>query len=775
MGRKLGFGSLFSNSFASLARVILHRLVGALALSVLLAPSVLAEKPRPPRAKNVEVTVMRGGSVQIPLRGFERSLNRLEYGVIARPRHGRLSDLTQYDGPDRQGPGQVTYTHANDDASTSDTFAFEVRSLLGNLRARGRVTIRILDAAPILQISPPVLDFGSFAIGDPPARGIVELGNVGGAVLQGQLEPPAPFLLGENGSFVLRRGESTRFPILFAPERPGPYLFCVQPVPGDPAILTLKGEALSPFSVEATDARFTLNRDGSRTAKAVVRNSSRQTQTINVVLPPESPVEPSAPFALAPDEEVEVVLRIPPEHKTAVRPFDVRFEGIGHAQVQQFETAAVPASLTVVAEPDFGEVRSGTAASADLVLRNEGGTSAQVKLLEHESINPANGATAVSIAAGEKVVVPLKLRLKREQALPVSIALSFQGQEVLVPIKASTFVAPSPTPSPEPSPAPPPERQWVLNEDIEYVSTPRGPALRWSERDGWAGFQVQHRPEGIGSWNNYAMPAPQPGLLERFRSLARKIESLLTTEIDRPDIDELGAGARRWQEVPIAEASAKNDIWRLTASRNGQPARSVTTPFRIAGDKLVSAEESPGPTPAPSSTPPVEEEPPAPDARKGQVVGPETKMASAGIKADRSSALLQVAFPAELGILNFRLEQGSMVAEIDPKTGIPGAPRFEVVRSPEVSVELLGLGESETAGEKFTICVARVSGLPAGTRTYWRVVPSGPEGELPPTTVILVDTQPLPPFPWNTALLVALLLLLCGVLYLRWRINRIPR
>jgi hypothetical protein len=71
--------------------------------------------------------------------------------------------------------------------------------------------------------------------------------------------------------------------------------------------------------------------------------------------------------------------------------------------------------------------------------------------------------------------------------------------------------------------------------------------------------------------------------------------------------------------------------------------------------------------------------------------------------------------------------------------------------------------------------VARVSGLPAGTRTYWRVVPSGPEGELPPTTVILVDTQPLPPFPWNTALLVALLLLLCGVLYLRWRINRIPR
>jgi hypothetical protein len=775
MERKLGFGSLFSNSFASLAPVIPHWLVGALGISALLVPAVLAEKPRPPRAKNVEVTVMRGGSVQIPLRGFERNLNRLEYGIIGQPSHGRLSNLTQYNGPDRQGPGQVTYTHGDDEESMTDTFAFEVRSLPGNLRGRGRVIVRILDAAPILQISPLVLDFGSFAIGDPPVRGIVELRNTGGGVLQGYLEPPAPFLLEDNGSFVLRRGESTRIPILFAPERPGPYLFRVQPVPGDPAILTLKGEGLSPFFVEVTDATFSLSPDGSRTAKAVARNSSQQIQTINVVLPADSPVEPLAAFDLGPDEEVEVILRIPPEHKTAVRAFDVRFEGLGHAQVQQFEAAAVPATIAVISEPDFGEVRSGTVAGADLVLRNEGGVPAEVKFLAHESISTANGATAISIAAGEERVIPFKLKLKRDQALPTHITLSFQGQEILVPVKARAFAAASSSPTPTPSPTPRPERRWVLNEDIEYVAPPRGPALRWQEQTGWTAFQLQHSSGGTASWQDYEMPAPHEGLLEWFKSVARKIETFLNTEIPRADIDDMGADARTWQTVPIAEADMSSDIWRLTASRDGQPARAVTTPFRIQGDKLVPHEGPPEPAPSPLSTPAAQKESPVPTPPERRVVGPETKMASAGIKADRNSALLQVAFPAELGIQSFRLEQGAMVAMIDPKTGIPGAPRFEAIPSPEASVELLGLGEGEAEGKKFTVCLARVTELSAGTRTYWRVVPSGSKGELPPTTVLLVDTQSLPPFPWNTALLVALFLLLGGVLYLRWRVNRVPR
>lgn len=156
-------------------------------------------------------------------------------------------------------------------------------------------------------------------------------------------------------------------------------------------------------------------------------------------------------------------------------------------------------------------------------------------------------------------------------------------------------------------------------------------------------------------------------------------------------------------------------------------------------------------------------------------LGPETSMASAGIKADRYSALLQVAFATDLGVQSFRLERGAMVSEIDPKTEIPGAPKFEPMNPPEAEIELLGVGEGEAEGRKFTVCLARISQLQPGTRTYWRLVPSGPAGELPPTSVLLVDTEPLPPWPWNTILLGALFALLAGVLYLRWRVNRVPR
>ena len=149
-------------------------------------------------------------------------------------------------------------------------------------------------------------------------------------------------------------------------------------------------------------------------------------------------------------------------------------------------------------------------------------------------------------------------------------------------------------------------------------------------------------------------------------------------------------------------------------------------------------------------------------------------MASAGSKPERTGAFLQIAFARELDVRGFRLERGAMVASLDPKTGIPGAPKFEILNPPEATVEILGLGETESEGRKLTVCAARIKGLPAGTRTYWRAVPTGPSGDLPPTTVLLVDTIMPPPFPWNTVLLGALFTLLAGVLYLRWRINRAP-
>ena len=717
-----------------------------------------AKKPErvSPKAQNIEVEVARGESVRIPLRGFERNLNPLTYRPLGRPQHGKLSGLEPYNGPERQGPAYITYTHGNDEDSVADTFAFEVKAGITKLTGRGRVIIKILDAAPLLSITPELLDFGPVALGDPPVRRVVELANAGGGVITGFLRPTEPFTLEDDGGFVLRRGKKTRIPLLFAPERTGEFVFRLQPFANDPALLVLKGLAIAPLVLEVEEAVFSTAPDQSRRAIAVVKNQSARPRTLSVGLPPESPVEAVADFALGPGESTEVILRIPPDRKEYVAPFGVSFECDGHAELREFTAPAIPAALRIVATPDFGAVRPQTVVRASLILGNDGGTPAEGKLLPSESIRPANGATAFTVAPGRELEIPLELRLKPDQAPPTEISVSLLGKEVPIPVTAHLIIpSPTPTPSATPSPTPRPA-DFALNRDIRYETTPEGPAITWVEKPGWQDFALQHRTESSSAWQDYHPPAPHEGPLGWLQSLAGRITKFLDTPIERTD-----PTAEPSNEAPagrqlIAESRLTADQWRLVATLEGGDKRDVALPFRIRDNTLVGIAEQPDRLP-----------PPPP--------GPVTAHASAGIKAERFGALLQIAFTRDLGVSGFRLERGAMIAPIDPQTGIPGAPRFKIIDPPEANVEILGLGEVTAKGLELTVCAARIDGLPRGTRTYWRVVPTGPSGELAPTNVLLVDTLPAPPFPWRTVAIGALCALLAGVLYLRWHLNRPPR
>ena len=717
-----------------------------------------AKKPErvSPKAQNIEVEVARGESVRIPLRGFERNLNPLTYRPLGRPQHGKLSGLEPYNGPERQGPAYITYTHGNDEDSVADTFAFEVKAGTTKLTGRGRVIIKIRDAPPLLSITPELLDFGPVALGDPPVRRVVELANAGGGVITGFLRPTEPFALEDDVGFVLRRGKKTRIPLLFAPERTGEFVFRLQPFANDPALLVLKGLAIPPLVLEVEEAVFSAAPDQSRRAMAVVKNQSARPRTLSVRLPPESPVEAVADFALGPGESTEVILRIPSDRKEYVPPFGVRFESDGHAELREFTAPAIPAALRIVATPDFGAVRPRTVVRASLILGNDGGTPAEGKLLPSESIRPANGATAFTVPPGRELEIPLELRLKPDQAPPTEISVSLSGKEVPIPVTAHLIIpSPTPTPSATPSPTPRPA-EFALNRDIRYETTPEGPAIAWVEKSGWQDFTLQHRTESGGAWQGYQRPAPHEGLIRWLRGLADRIRKFLDTPIERADptaepSNEAPAGRQLIAESHLSAA----DQWRLVATPEGGDKRDVALPFRVRDNTLVGIPAQPDYLPPPPA-------------------GPVTAHASAGIKAERFGALLQIAFTRDLGVSGFRLERGAMIAPIDPQTGIPGAPRFKTIDPPEANVEVLGLGEVTAEGRKLTLGVARIDGLPRGTRTYWRVVPTGPSGELPPTNVLLVDTLPVPPFPWRTVAIGALCALLVGVLYLRWRLNRPP-
>ena len=750
----------------------------ALTLLAALPEGALAAKPKTPRpaGKNIEVEVMRGGSVRIPLRGYERNLNRLAYRPLEKPRHGNLTDLQQYNGPERQGPGSIIYTHGDDEDSTTDTFAFGVEAPLTKLTGRGLVTIRILDSPAQLQVTPSPLAFGTIAISDPPARRVVELANVGGGVLQGFLEPPTPFLLEGDGAFVLRRGQKIRVALLFAPERPGQYTFRIQPVLGDSAILTLEGEALSPLAVEVGQNYFTTNKDQSRSARATVKNLSQVAQEVIVKLPPGSPVDPVAPLILAPGQSNAVTLRISAQYKTHLPSFPVYFESAGQSYLHSFTAPAIPPELVVVTAPDFGEITTRGIAKGKLVLRNAGGAIAEVRLLPHETITPADGVPSFSIPPGEAFAMELEWRPGKDQPASSNVTLSFQELEIPVPVIASV-ASPAPTPTPddpsvkqeeeEPSAA-----DWALNSDIKLEKSNEGAVIAWRDKQGWSNIILQHRPTDTGDWQTYQRPAPHGGLLGWAQGMAQKVQKFFSTPIKRHDVDETGGEQEKFSKAEIDPTVVGNpDLWRLQGvPPNEGTARTITDEFLITDNGLVVAPTS-APAPTAATAPPPE--PPATPARPRQL-GPVTEIESAGIKAERRSALLQLALKHDPSIRGFRLERGAMVSQIDPKTGIPHAPEFEPINPPKATVEILALAEGEIEGRKLTVCAARIDGLPAGTRTYWRLVPAGPAGDLPPTTVLLVDTLPPPPFSWNTILLVSLILLLAGILYLRWRINRAP-
>jgi hypothetical protein len=280
-----------------------------------------AKKPErvPPKGQSITVEVARGESVRIPLRGFERNLNPLTYRPLGRPQHGKLSGLEQYNGPDRQGPAYIIYTHGDDEDSVSDSFDFEVKAGTTKLTGRGRVTIKIRDAAPVLSITPEFLDFGQVAPGDPPVRRVVELANVGGGVLTGFLRPTEPFALEDDGGFVLRRGEKTHIPLLFEPKRVEEFVDRRQPLANDPTLLILRGQAVPPFVLKVKKTTFSPAPDQSRTNSVTVENQSERPLTVSIGLPPESPVEAYDDFALGPGESTEVILRIPSGRKE-VRP-----------------------------------------------------------------------------------------------------------------------------------------------------------------------------------------------------------------------------------------------------------------------------------------------------------------------------------------------------------------------------------------------------------------------------------------------------------------------
>jgi hypothetical protein len=744
-------------------------LLGGLAFGFATFPAWAAKKELipPPQGKTPGVVeVMRGGRTSITLLGLDRNKRSLMFAIDRPPRFGKLGTISMT--PDSLDQGTVVYTHGDDDDSTEDSFVFIVRATNGGPAGRATVKIRILDQ-PAKLLAPAELDFGEVVIGETAQRRF-EISNLGGGLLEGDLETMEPFHVQGPGEFLLKRGARRNFTVAFSPTNPGPYSFRVQPSPHDPAIIQLTGEALAPFSVRPETGLFKLLPDDSRTATIAVRNNSSQTLSLAVEVSPDIPLESPGLVNLAAGETRTVELRLASSITQPWLNFPVRFVSPGYTEVCELTAPAVPARLLVVTEPDFGEIEKGGKAEAKLVVRNNGGLPANFEVQAGDSLRLLDAPPAISLAPGAEREIRLQLRSKKNETLSPFLRLIFKGESIPVGVHARlaeptppapAAIPPANAPVAEPAPPPPP---YVLDQDVSLVRKGEIARLEWAEKQNWKSYTLQHRQPDSALWTDYQSPREPEGFFAWISSLPQQIRRFLGSPIHREEPGTNSAGERGGVLLDPS-ALGSDSLWRLRATPDGS-----TNPETLTSDFLITAQ---GLTPAPATAASVESRPQTSTSPR-RTEDPETRILSADIQPEKYAANLRVILDRDMDVVNFRLERGALTMQIDPADNIPLPPIFEPVAHKDGKAIIEGFSQAEREGKQIMIVAGRIEGLPAGTRTYWRLVPLTPNGERPPTGLLFVDTVPVPPFHWRNFFLWTALAMLAGVIYLRWRINRQP-
>lgn len=167
----------------------------------------------PPTAVGQDTAVAQGGQVEVVLRA-EGQIGRMIYFLIRTPpRHGTIV------GPPSQisrSSATIGYLHNEGDQSTDDEFTFCAQAVGSAVSAPETVRIRILPAPPLLEVSPPELDFGAVKAGET-ARAEFTLENRGGSEARGRVDPPSPWVVEGSPDYRLPRGASQTFQLVFRP------------------------------------------------------------------------------------------------------------------------------------------------------------------------------------------------------------------------------------------------------------------------------------------------------------------------------------------------------------------------------------------------------------------------------------------------------------------------------------------------------------------------------------------------------------------------------
>ncbi len=242
------------------------------------AQTELPAGPVPPNARSAEVTVERGGSVEISLESDRRGSRRIRFLIRQRPDHGKLSEVREND---TQNP-TIIYTHGGDASSETDQFRFAVGGQGVGYSAPATVTIRITNPPPLLR-APAELDLGRIVRGDPASEMLV-LQNSGGDLLEGIISVPVPWEVKPSDAYSIKPGESSEFEVHLVNAAASTFTGTAR-YSSHPRVLTsLSAQVIEPFTVEPPSLQKE-SWNNQQSAEISVTNSTRRSHEFKITTP----------------------------------------------------------------------------------------------------------------------------------------------------------------------------------------------------------------------------------------------------------------------------------------------------------------------------------------------------------------------------------------------------------------------------------------------------------------------------------------------------------
>lgn len=727
---------------------------------------------------DLPVEVMRGGTVAITLKAYERRNNPLDYEIDSKPRHGALTGFHQAD-PNRQGFASVIYTHGDDETSHADEFTFRVRAVTGGGASRAiKVKVRILDSPPKLA-APQHLVFSAIAGENEVQK--VGLTNAGGAILEGSLKPEAPFYTEGGGYFRLGRRQSTNIAIRFSPQSTaGVARQKLTPAPADPeGQIVITGEAHEPFEAEA--GAFELHPDGAREGQIAVTNFSSSPLDLTLSPQPAGAAEIPEKIRVAGKGRREIPVRLGADKKGGEQELLIQLSNRFYAQTLSLTIPAVPPELAVTTpELDFR-----TQNEVELRVRNSGGVAGRFLLELPKNIRSAERAENFPVPPGAERTIRLQFEPGGHGGTaPEAVIVDLgSGEKVSVPT-----LRPAPPPEPPKQvmhelPALPPElpvMPWRLNEDVKLIREADGStSLMWlAAKPDWtnavleitdlAGTRTYEPAEVEESWWD-ALKAWWFGRTAEAQRALEEKQKYFENRTRLPGEKEEPAASTQesaWLRVTAHPRDLKDNslVWRVSAEKlpTGEQAN-VSGNFRADTTNQILTEAREASEAAPS---------PGIAAEQTPSKTPVCRIVGTSDKPEKTQATVNLILDAPPSITGYRLERCEMVTGTG-NTPTMSQPSFRPIPH-KGSTTILPPSEIEFEGKKLSLVTASMDGLEPGTGTFWRLIPLAGETAMPPTGEFFVTTLPPWSFPWRGFFLLVCAALGILMLWLRWKSRRLP-